>query len=408
MIRSKSTMNSSSIPRKLLAVLALVIGFVLSAVIGWSNGQLSHQMRCYPHSFGTSLEEGAPPRLLLQGVNDRDGMIPLEIVHRAFKENRATLVVLRIMKTGSTGLQAIFSTRSPEECSPHLQKELQFPSEPSQRCNRLYKLLHEAVFDTTCLDMRGWDDPRWMQPDCLPFIGSPDYESRVYKLDHGEQDRVRTTFRGARIISGHVAYGIHRIGHKGFFAYLTQLREPVTRTVSHVNHFLRNAPHALNGTTWEKLMLEPSFLWFIKSNHQTRLLCNEGTRGRYNVGPKGQFTTSDEEVTEVHYRCALSHLRNTFALVFVTEQLHQVYPLASLVARIFNLKIKEPQIATTVFNPTIYSNVTVAIRATSDIPDKVHEYLTGLNKWDILLYKEAEVLHKISVDRLRNFEENLG
>ncbi|GAQ89855.1 hypothetical protein KFL_005690090 [Klebsormidium nitens] len=138
-------------------------------------------------SFPASKE--APLGLLLERLNSRDIMMPLKEVQKAFIQRKATVFVLRIMKTGSTGLQAIFSTRNQAECSPHLQKELKLPENLKQHCNRLYKLLNEAVFDPQCLDMRGWDAPEWVQPDCLPFI-SGDYESHLLDLRHVEQDRI--------------------------------------------------------------------------------------------------------------------------------------------------------------------------------------------------------------------------
>ena len=85
-------------------------------------------------------------------------MIPLTDLQTAFHENRATVIILRIMKTGSTGLQALFSTRNEDECSPHLDKELMRPEKLEQKCNRLFRLMVQADYDTSCEDMRGWDE----------------------------------------------------------------------------------------------------------------------------------------------------------------------------------------------------------------------------------------------------------
>ena len=244
-----------------------------------------------------------------------------------------------------------------------------------------------------------------MQPDCIPFIAADEYLDRFFELPHEAQERMRTMFRGARIISGHIPYGVHRIGHRGTFAYVTQLREPIARVVSHINHWLVDHPEDSVDSTWDKRVLDPSFRHYTKSNHQTRFLCNEGNVGRYRVLPSMHFVTDDEEVTEAHYRCALSHLRKDFALVFVTEQVHQVYSLAPLVARIFNMKVQTQDLTSSVYNPTNFENGKVHLKPASNISEPVRQYLTRMNKWDILLYREAEILHKISIERLQNFKE---
>ena len=120
----------------------------------WKSGYASENLNpCFDCSY-----DEEPSSLLLEGVNPEQLLMPLADLQKAFHENRATLIVLRIMKTGSTGLQYLFSTRNAEECSPHLDQELGRPEKPEQKCNRLFKLMLQADYDTSCEDMRGWDE----------------------------------------------------------------------------------------------------------------------------------------------------------------------------------------------------------------------------------------------------------
>jgi hypothetical protein len=82
--------------------------------------------------------------------------MPLGPIHQAHLAGNGTVFVLRIMKTASTFLQYLFSTKSPNgECEPHL-NVLRKPAEGG--CNRLYTLLSSGVLNEGCKDLTGWEE----------------------------------------------------------------------------------------------------------------------------------------------------------------------------------------------------------------------------------------------------------
>ncbi|GAQ92140.1 hypothetical protein KFL_009310050 [Klebsormidium nitens] len=355
-----------------------------------------------------------PPLGLIDGHSDQL-LMPLDRVKRAFENEAATLFVLRIMKTGSTGLDALFNTRNPGECSPHLNKDLINTSGPELGCNRLAILVLRAQLDLSCQDLRGWDDPAYVTLDCLPFTASYEYEQNFYRLPFPEQDRLRTLYRGARLVSGHFPHGVHRIGHRGLFTYVTQVRDPVARALSHVNHHILDHPGIFDGFSKEEFVLSTRF-GYMKSNHQVRVLCNEASIGRYDMYAEQVYCNKHEcrepgtplegltEVTEMHYQCALSHLRHDFSLVFVSELVDEVLKLGPTISRLFKMKVlANPKIVP--YNPTTFNNRTLRL---SEAPANILNWLNQLNYWDQRLYEEAKKLHRISVQRLKALQENLS
>lgn len=72
--------------------------------------------------------------------------------------------------------------------------------------------------------------------DCIPFLNSWVYEESYYNLPPPERARVGQAFERARIISGHYSFGLHRIGHRGSYTYVTSVRNPIDRVISWFNN----------------------------------------------------------------------------------------------------------------------------------------------------------------------------
>jgi hypothetical protein len=147
---------------------------------------------------------------------------------------------------------------------------------------------------------------------------------------------------------------------------------------------------------------------YQKDNHHVRVLCNEGTRLRYDVSvqdpPPWPVTVGHlNAVTEAHFHCALAHLWKNFALVFQTERIDEVYELGPVVSHLFNMKVVPDLELDKTYNPGRYEGVDKRVRY-EELTEEVQQKLAEYNKWDMLLYQEAHKLHDLSVARLREFK----
>jgi hypothetical protein len=122
----------------------------------------------------------------------------------------------------------------------------------------------------------------------------------------------------ALVFQGHMAYGLHE-----FFpqpaSYITFLRDPVKRVISHYLHTLRSPTYIdreyLLRVGFEGYVTDEQFREAV-DNVQTRLLCGEG-----GVPKEGQLTQKD-------LAKAKERLRNNFAFVGITERFDESLVLA--------------------------------------------------------------------------------
>lgn len=252
--------------------------------------------------------------------------------------------------------------------------------------------------------------PQWQNLDCLSWIYSYGYEETYRQLAESARARVQRAFEGSRLVSGHFQYGLHRIGHRGTFTYVTSLRDPVTRVISWWNWSIGRVPDAAPNATFETFLSEDlPFGGFQKSNHMVRVLCNDGTGLR---GQPGVWYHEDTplssliEVTKEHYECALRNLKRDFALVFVAERIGEVLALAPSISRLFNMKMVVQLGSDDIYNPTGFKESTGMVKR-SGLSEETAARLRGLNVWDTLLYKQACVLHAVSVARLQGMKGRL-
>jgi hypothetical protein len=250
----------------------------------------------------------------------------------------------------------------------------------------------------------------WADLDCLTWVFSYYFEENYRQLEEAESARLRGFFENARMVSGHFQHGLHRIGHRGTFAYVTTIRDPVSRVVSWWNWNLqlgRMESKPFNVTFDEFLYGNLPYGGFQKDNHMVRVLCNNGTGSR-NGAKYGDDTplTLLADVTEEHYECALRHLRRDFALVFVSEQMDDVIELAPTVSRLFNMRTPSVSEGKT-YNPTTYQADSGMVRS-SELSDEQRQRILDLNKWDVLLYEQAGALHNVSIARLGALKQKLA
>ncbi|GAQ80508.1 hypothetical protein KFL_000550370 [Klebsormidium nitens] len=350
-------------------------------------------------------------------VDDETNLLPLEALHDQFLAGRATVFLLRIQKTASSTLDVMFSTdESMAECQPNMRALQRLEGET---CNRLFSLLLYAEYDPkNCPGIAAWDDPAWKNIDCIPWVWSYSYEAKYHGLPKPIRARLQRTFQRARLVSGHFSYGIHSIGHRGSFAYVTTLRHPVSRIVSWWNWNIQNGklspviPPA-GDATFDDFIWDDEFQFggFQKSNHMTRVLCNQGAGLRESDRASEEWLEEDTPsalltgMTREHYECALQHLRS-FALVFVADNMSDVRPLAPIVSRLFNMKETVAPLEDTLINPTTLDDSSAGLAVHShNLSKATAAKLAELNRWDALLYEEACKLHEISIARLKKWGE---
>ncbi|GAQ80507.1 hypothetical protein KFL_000550360 [Klebsormidium nitens] len=344
-------------------------------------------------------------------------LLPLEPLHEEFLAGRATVFLLRIQKAASSTLDVMFSTDvSMTECEPNMRA---LEGLEGETCNRLFNLLHYAEYDPeNCQGMAAWDDPAWQNMDCISWIFSYSYVAKYHSFTAPIRARIQRTFQRARLVSGHFSYGLHSIGHRGTFAYVTTLRHPVSRVVSWWNWNIQTGklspvvPPAGNAT-FDEFVWDDDFRFggFQTSNHMTRVLCNRETGVQLEDGASAEERLVEgdtprallAEVTREHYECALRNLRS-FALVFVAENMSDVKPLAPVVSRLFNMKEIVGPLEDTVINPTTLDDASTGLVVRShNLSEATAARLADLNRWDALLYEEEGKLHKISVARLKKW-----
>ncbi|GAQ78174.1 hypothetical protein KFL_000090180 [Klebsormidium nitens] len=328
--------------------------------------------------------------------------LPLDDLNEEFLAGRATLFILTFRQGATNTLNGMGGT----ECQPNM-RVLEWLDE--EWCNQLFNLLHKATFDPAeCGGLTGWDNPFWETLDCLPWIFSYSYEQNCRELPDPIRARLERAFARARLVSGHFSYGIHSVGHRGAFAYVTTLQDPVSRVVSWWNWSIQmgkvraRAPAA---AAFDDFVWDDGFPigGFQKSNHMTRVLCNQGTGLIGGVQLFGESVKEDTplarlaEVTLEHYECALKNLQS-FALVFDGERNAEVEALTPLISRLFNAEIAVGPVKGTDLNPT-WLDESAGMVVRTRLSEATAAKLIDLNKWDALLYDQARRLHEISVAR---------
>jgi Sulfotransferase family len=136
---------------------------------------------------------------------------------------------------------------------------------------------------------------------------------------HELQDWPEQRRQAVRLVTGHIGFGIHEL-FPGPAKYLTFVRDPVERIISHYRHVLRTKDHYLHDEVTSRRM---SLLDYACSgmtwelvNGQTQLLAGPYERFPAPTRPYEEFVTPTQETLELAKR----HIRETFVLAGVTER----------------------------------------------------------------------------------------
>lgn len=190
-----------------------------------------------------------------------------------------------------------------------------------------------------------------------------------------------------QLIKGHFAYGIHEALQRPF-EYITVLREPVDRVVSHYYYVLRNPEHYLHArVTSEKMSLKEYALGGLTremDNGQVRFIA-----GPYYRDPRGQCSRDLLEL-------ARDNLRNRFAVVGLAERFDET---VLLVGERYGWK----DLAYT------RQNVTSDRARLNELPEDTIEAIRNANALDVELYAFAAELFRAAVEqRGESFQTRLA
>ncbi|MCP5102495.1 MAG: sulfotransferase family 2 domain-containing protein [bacterium] len=192
--------------------------------------------------------------------------------------------------------------------------------------------------------------------------------------------------RKIKVLLGHMNFGRHELLPQPC-TYVTLLREPKERILSHYYHILRMKEHHLYHTITTRKMTVGDYIrsgiTFTADNGQTRMISGAGDRYEYGRCPR--------EILEK----ARSNLREHFSIAGLMEEFDETL---ILIRREFN------------WSPPYYrkQNVTHDRPALEDIPGGERRIIEEHNRLDIELYKYARELFKEKLSRQGpSFEKEL-
>lgn len=169
-----------------------------------------------------------------------------------------------------------------------------------------------------------------------------------------------------RVFQGHMPFGLHREIYKPF-TYITILRDPVERIISHYYFVLRNENHYLYREVTSKKMSLADYVMNKTTNEldngQLRLISGD------NMVDFGHCT--EEMLDKAKY-----NLRHFFSIVGVSNRFDDVI---SLLRRHFGWKIKNYK----------KENVNERKAKSTIIPQEVLDLIMENNQLDYALYKYA-------------------
>lgn len=191
-----------------------------------------------------------------------------------------------------------------------------------------------------------------------------------------------------RVVRGHFGYGMHEtIGEPAI--YVTVLREPLDRAVSHFHYARKRKDHYLhNKIVSENLGLKEYVVNGISlemDNGQTRML----------VGPEGETTPFGECPPEFLER-AKQNLREHFAVVGTSERFDETLVVAKEILG---------------WSMPLYMswNVSHNRMKREDVPPAVAEAIYQHNSMDVELYRYVdELLDELIAKRVRFFQLKLA
>ncbi|KAN0034161.1 hypothetical protein ACTFIV_000647 [Dictyostelium citrinum] len=202
---------------------------------------------------------------------------------------------------------------------------------------------------------------------------------------HPNPDVYYDVSKASNVILGHYQYGIHKVlpdQYKKTYSYMTMLRDPVDRVISHYYYHRNNA-------------YDPEYLLAKTSTFSEWL--DRSPRGNNEMTRFLSGLTKDEEFkpTEETFHMALYHLRS-MKFVGITERFKETIALLKFYVGIENHRIREKQNAAKIKHP--------------EVPHHIIEAIKKRNNYDILLYEEALKMFERQIDIVGrdNFNDQLN
>ncbi|KAK5575962.1 hypothetical protein RB653_007097 [Dictyostelium firmibasis] len=202
---------------------------------------------------------------------------------------------------------------------------------------------------------------------------------------HPNPDIYYEISKANNVILGHYQYGIHKVLPEEFkktYNYMTMLRDPVERVISHYYYHLNN-PY---DPEYQMARTNKLTEWLVKSPRGN----NEMTRFLSGLTKDEEFKPNDET-----FHMALYHLRS-MKFVGITERFKETIALLKFYVGIENHRIREKQNA--------------AKKKYPEVPLEIIEIIKKRNIYDILLYEEALKMFERQIDIVGrdNFNDQLN
>lgn len=190
------------------------------------------------------------------------------------------------------------------------------------------------------------------------------YVERIDELQRMPPDQQKQV----RFISGHLPYGIHRFLPQTS-RYITVLRDPIDRVVSHYYFVRQNRKHPLHDAVMSKNMSVADYVTSGLSgelnNGMVRLICGRAS---------SDSLRGHEPCEAGDLELAKQHLRDSFEVVGLLEQIDATQQLLS---RVFGW----PKRA------SVQKNKTKARKSTASLKRREREVIASQNTMDIELYR---------------------
>ncbi|KAN0043192.1 hypothetical protein ACTA71_010832 [Dictyostelium dimigraforme] len=202
---------------------------------------------------------------------------------------------------------------------------------------------------------------------------------------HPNPDVYYDVSKASNVILGHYQFGIHKVlpeKYKKTYSYMTMLRDPVDRVISHY-YYHRNNPYDPE----YQIARTSTFLeWLDRSPRGN----NEMTRFLSGLTKDEEFKPNDET-----FHMALYHLRS-MKFVGITERFKETIALLKFYVGIENHRIREKQNAAKIKHP--------------EVPNHIIDTIKRKNHYDILLYEEALKMFERQIDIVGrdNFNDQLN